>query len=52
MGKTHTLVFDASEMLRRKGKQRRGVGSVEVETEILDRVTGEVLTKNRTLNKD
>ena len=39
-------------MLRRKVNQRKGIGSVEIETEILDRVTGEVLTKDMTLNKD
>lgn len=39
-------------MLRRKINQKRKIGSVQIETEILDRVNGEVLTKNLTLNKD
>lgn len=39
-------------MLRRKINQKRKIGSVQTETEILDRVNREVLTKNLTLNKD
>lgn len=39
-------------MLRRKINQKRKIGSVQIETEILDRVNREVLTKNLTLNKD
>lgn len=39
-------------MLRRKINQKRKIGSVQIETEILDRVNREVLTKNLILNKD